>query len=121
MGRVAADDGYASVVFPFLIAVAACGAIAILDLMAYVSAGSQAHTAADMAALAAAADADGTTATQRARMIAQAHGATVTRCACDGLHDPVTVTVELPVHALALPKLGGARYVRASASARVTR
>lgn len=112
--------GYVTVLLPFLVCLAAFSAVTLLDLLAYVASGSQVQTAADTAALAAAAPADQRfygSAKERAETVAAAYGATLTRCDCGSWRDVVTVEVQLDVPARALPHLGGARHVVASASA----
>jgi hypothetical protein len=112
--------GYVTVLLPFLLALSAFSAVALLDLLAYVQAGAQAQTAADTAALAAAGPNDarfGASSHERASTVAGAYGARLTRCDCGQWRAIVRVDVELPVPARALPHLGGARHVSASASA----
>jgi len=113
-------DGYVTVLLPFLLALSAFSGIVLLDLLAYVSAGAQAQTAADTAALAAAAPATNLFAgssKDRAEQVVHAYGARLTRCDCGLARAVVTVEVQLDVPARALPHLGGARFVVAEASA----
>lgn len=118
--RKRCDDGYVTVLLPFLLAFASFATIVVLDLTAYFAAGVSAQTAADMAALAAAAPqrgAFGDAPRLRAEQVASGYGATVTRCVCHLSDATVTVEVTVPVHARALPRLGGAQHVAAVAHA----
>jgi hypothetical protein len=117
------EHGYVTVLLPFLVAVAALCTVVLLDLVAYIASGMRAQTAADMAALAAAAPAEftyGLSGAARAEVIADAYGATVTVCDCHPWREIVRVEVQVSVPARALPHLGGARHVTAVASAMVT-
>lgn len=121
MGSVTNDvNGYVTVLLPFLLCLTAFSTVALLDLLAYVATGATAQTAADTAALAAAAPATtgvSDSATARAQTVVDAYGGILSRCECARWRDVVTVEVQFSVPARALPHLGGARHVVASASA----
>lgn len=121
MGSVTDNSaGYVTVLLPFLLCLAAFATVVLLDLLAYVATGANAQTAADTAALAAAvpaADVFGGSAKTRAVTVVEAYGGSLVRCDCGQWRDVVTVEVQLNVPARALPHLGGARHVVASASA----
>lgn len=91
-------------------------AITVVDVGGYLVAAGRAQSAADAAALAAvAADLSGDDPATAARMVAEANDARLEDCACGSRRARVAVSVEVPGGFV--PRLVGARRVRAEAEA----
>ncbi|MEX0592853.1 MAG: pilus assembly protein TadG-related protein [Nitriliruptoraceae bacterium] len=114
------NDGTISLVVVVALAVATFMAMLIVDIAAWGLANAQAQAAADAGALAAVVQASsGADGRSEAQRVAQANGATLVTCRCDGHDGPATtisVTVAMPVAGFVIPLVGFER-VHATASA----
>lgn len=121
MARLTGDAGSVATPLPFLLWVLVLAAIALHDVTAYLTAAARAQTLADGAALAAVAAADSQVAigaVAAANQVVAAGGGALERCGCHR-QETAEVTVSVPVRALALTRLGGARRVTATGEARL--
>lgn len=108
------DRGNVSIAMLALAAVVAMLILGLGDLTIFLLARAKAQTAADAAALAAAAEqvpGIGRDPTQQARRLAKANGADLTGCACRPEARSATVEVQIPVRFAVIRALGVRRVV----------
>jgi len=127
-GRADAQGGAATLIALALFAIVVMAVLVAVDLGALAGARAQAQTAADLAALAAVTPSGGVPPAERAREIAAANGARMTRCICGPMEAvigvrrrvrlvPFGVAVEVRADARAvLPGTGAAVAARSQAT-----
>ncbi len=120
-GRARSEDGSALVLTWVALVVAGVAVVVLVDLFAYLAAAGRARSAADGAALAAAAVAHPRggvpgSPVEAASRVAEEQGATLVRCACRRGARDVAVEVSVAVEALVVTRFTG-RSIHAEAEA----